>query len=103
MLICNFSYCILSFKSLKRFLSHYIYLCKHLGSCQHNKASYEYADDEDGEHDDDGDYEPRIIPAKPANMPPLMVQEHVPDQEQNPFVGDSQEGIEYVSGFYSKI
>jgi len=67
-----------------------------------NKASYEYADDEDGEHDDDGDYEPRIIPAKPANMPPLMVQEHVPDQEQNPFVGDSQEGIEYVSGFYTK-
>ena len=36
-------------------------------------------------------------------MPPLMVQEPIPDQEQNPFVGDSQEGIEYVSGYYSKI
>ena len=32
-----------------------------------------------------------------------MVQEPIPDQEQNPFVGDSQEGIEYVSGYYSKI
>ena len=32
-----------------------------------------------------------------------MVQEPIPDQEQNPFVGDSQEGIEYVSRYYSKI
>ena len=36
------------------------------------------------------------------DLPPLIEQQTIPENEEHPYVGDSIGGVEYVSGFLSK-
>ena len=36
------------------------------------------------------------------DIPPLIEQQTIPENEEHPYVGDSIGGVEYVSGFLSK-
>ena len=57
-----------------------------------DKASYKVFDE--------NNEEPTLVP---ADLPPLFAPEPIPESEENPYVGDSPEGVEFVSGFIGKI